>query len=142
MSEANLIARLHTFLEPHHEVLEGYLFGSHARGQEAAHSDVDVAVFLDDALLPPTSFGYASDLTTDLMQALRKNEVDVVILNHAPPMLYYQVLRDGVRILSRDLAATTRREGVALSRYCDFAIQLAKIDRAFSRRVRSGAFGT
>jgi hypothetical protein len=51
------------------------------------------------------------------------------------------VLRHGVRLLSRDLAATTTREGQALSRYCDFVPQLAKIEAAHRARVEGGRFG-
>jgi len=51
------------------------------------------------------------------------------------------VLRDGVRILSRDLAASTTCEGQALSRYCDFLSQLAKIQAAHRGRVEDGRFG-
>jgi hypothetical protein len=53
------------------------------------------------------------------MAALGPNEVDVVVLNAAPPMLYHRVLRDGIRVISRGLARTTTRDGQALSRYCD-----------------------
>lgn len=38
--------------------------------------------------------------------------------------------RDGVRILSRDLRATTTRAGHALSRYFEFLPQLEMMDRA------------
>lgn len=41
-------------------------------------------------------------------------------------------LRDGQRILARDLRATTIREGYALSRYCDYVPQLAKIEAALA----------
>jgi hypothetical protein len=66
------------------------------------------------------------------MSSLGTNSVDVVILNRAPPLLYHRVLRDGSRLVSRDLRATTVREGRALSRYCDFAPQLARIDAILS----------
>lgn len=62
------------------------------------------------------------------MSGLRTNAIDVVILNRAPPLLYHRVLRDGIRVLSRDLRATTVREGQALSRYCDFLPYLNRID--------------
>jgi hypothetical protein len=45
-------------------------------------------------------------------------------------------LRDGVRLFARDLAATTAREGRALSRYCDYVPQLAKVDAAAAARLR------
>lgn len=121
------------------EVLEAYLFGSQARGDAAAHSDVDVAVYVDRE--PEAPFGYEAELGTVLMKALGTNRVDVVVLNRAPPLLYHRVLRDGVRLVARDLRATTAREGRALSRYCDYRPQLAKIEAAARRRAQQGRFG-
>ena len=112
------------------EVLEAYLFGSRASGRAQAHSDLDIAVFVDERALPRQDYGYAAQLTTYLMAVLGSNEIDVVVLNRAPPLLYHRVLRDGRRILARDLRATTTREGYALSRYCDFVPQLAKMAAA------------
>jgi len=52
----------------------------------------------------------------------------------------YRVLRDGIRILSRDLRATTTREGQALSRFCDYVPQLAKIEAAHRTRIDAERF--
>lgn len=136
-----LSMKLRAVLEPRAEVLDAYLFGSAAAGSAQAHSDVDVAVYLREPRPPASAFGYVADLTTALMHGLRINRVDVVILNEAPPLLYHRVLRDGVRILSRDLRATTTREGRALSRYCDYLPQLEKIDAAHRARTEGGRFG-
>jgi len=125
-----LAQRVSRALAPREEVLEAYLFGSCATGTSQAHSDVDVAVYMDERRIVASAYGYAADLGSVLMAALGRNDVDVVVLNHAPPLLYHRVLRDGVRILSRDLRATTTREGYALSRYCDYVPQLAKIEAA------------
>jgi predicted nucleotidyltransferase len=122
--------RIARALEPRDEVLEAYLFGSHAAGNPQRHSDIDVAVYVDDHRSTRAGYGYAAELTTHLMRALGTNEIDLVILNRAPPVLYHRVLRDGLRILSRDLRATTTREGYAFSRYCDYLPQLAKIEAA------------
>jgi len=137
----DILAALREALANRPEVLEAYLFGSTARGEQQGHSDVDVAVYVDPGAAPPTAFGYAADLTADLMRALATNRVDVVVLNDAPPLLYGRVLRDGIRICSRDLMASTRREGQALSRYCDFLPQLAKIEAAHRARIARGDFG-
>lgn len=128
-------------LERRPEILEAYLFGSQARGEAMAHSDIDIAVYVDRERLLPAPWGYAAELITDLMSALGRNEIDVVVLNDAPPLLYHRVLRDGERLLSRDLAATTTREGYALSRYCDYLPHLRKIDRELDRRLEDGSFG-
>jgi len=138
---AELSTKLRAFFELRDEVLEAYLFGSAAAGSAQSHSDVDVAVYLREPAPQVSAFGYVADLTADLMHALGTNEVDVVVLNDAPPMLYHRVLRDGVRILARDLRATTTREGRALSRYCDFVPQLKKIDIAHRARTGGGHFG-
>ncbi|MGH2625693.1 MAG: type VII toxin-antitoxin system MntA family adenylyltransferase antitoxin [Anaerolineales bacterium] len=123
------------------EILEAYCFGSQARAEAAAHSDLDIAVYVDGDRLPLAPFGYAADLITDLMAGLGINGLDVVVLNDAPPLLYHRVLRDGERLLSRDLAATTTREGRALSRWCDYQQQLLKVDRELARRLADGSFG-
>jgi predicted nucleotidyltransferase len=128
-------------LTPRGEVLEAYFFGSQARGEARAHSDIDVAVYLDLTRVPPCDYGYEAQLTTELMSALSSDRVDLVVLNRASPLLYHRVLRDGVRLLTRDLQATTVREGQALSRYCDYVPQLAKIDAVAAARIRRGEFG-
>lgn len=130
---------LQTYLSCREEILEAYLFGSQARGEAAAHSDVDVAVFV--SAVPDSPFGYDAELAAALMSQLGESRVDVVILNHASPLLYHRVLRDGVRLFARDLCATTGREGRALSRYCDYVPQLAKIDAAARARLAAGGFG-
>lgn len=135
-----LSAKLVALLEPREEILEAYVFGSTATGSATTHSDVDLAVYLADE--PPASpFGYAADLASAVMRAVETNAADVIILNRASPLVYHRVLRDGVRLLTRDLRATTTREGRALSRYCDYVPQLAKIDAVHRERIAAARFG-
>ena len=135
------VERLTAALEPRPEILEAYLFGSVARGEAQPHSDLDVAVYVTDEALAKPGFGYAAELSADLQQTLARSDVDIVILNRATPLLYHRVLRDGVRLISRDLAATTRRAGQALSRYCDDLPRLRLIEQAHRARIGSGDFG-
>ena len=125
-------ARLTRALEPRREILDAYLFGSVARGDAGALSDIDVAVFIDEDVAAPGPYGYDAELITYLMTELGTNDIDVVLLNRAPPLLYHRVLRDGQLLLARDLKATTTRAGYALSRYFDFVPQLKK--QATARR--------
>lgn len=130
-------------LERRPEVWEVYLFGSLARGEARAHSDVDVALYVDPRARAAAGEGLGLDaeIAADLMRALGSNRVDVVLLDAASPLLYHRVLRDGVRILSRDVSATTVREGRALSRYCDYVPQLEKVRAAHAARRARGEFG-
>ena len=128
----DLQARLTRALEPRPEILDAYLFGSQARRDAGALSDIDVAVYIDEDLAEPGPYGYDAELITDLMTELGTNDIDVVLLNRAPPLLYHRVLRDGKLLVTRDLKATTTRAGYALSRYFDFVPQLKK--QAAARR--------
>lgn len=88
-------------------IVSVYLFGSHAEARAHRQSDVDVGVLLDRGVYPQR--GQRSelrvDLTTGLVAALRCDDVDVVILNDAPPLLARRVVLDGIRVLCRDEAA-------------------------------------
>lgn len=136
LADEELERRLARALEPRAEILEAYLHGSQAKGRAQAHSDIDVAVYVDESRAPAGGYGYAAELTAHLMSALGTNRIDITVLNRAPPVLYHRVLRDGRRLLARDLRATTTREGYALSRYCDFVPQLAKMQAARRAAVR------
>ena len=123
-----------------HAIRRLALFGSVLRDDFRADSDVDVAVFVDPAAVAPT-FGHAAALGSELIAALGRNDVDVVLLNRADPLLYFRVLRDGIRIVSRDLKATTVREGRALSRYYDDLPRLERVRQITEARIDRGTFG-
>ena len=141
VDRSELIARIAEALQSRPEVLEAYLFGSRARGDEQPHSDVDVALTVERERAVDATFGLAAEYATLLMSALGRNDVDVVILNDAPPLLYGRVVNQGIRVFSRDLRATTVREGRALSRYCDYLPHLRKIEAAHAARIQRGDFG-
>ena len=136
-----LVQSLRRSLVTRQEILEAYLFGSQARRGAQPHSDIDVAVYVDPNRLVDSVFGYAAELTAELIALLHSDDVDVVVLNRAPPLLYHRVLRDGLRLFTRDAPATTTREGQALSRYCDYVPHLRKIDAAHAARIEKGDFG-
>ena len=141
VSKADLIERALAVLETHPDVLDAYLFGSRARDEAGPLSDVDLAVYVEPAVLDRPGFGIDAELSSELQAALGRSDVDVVLLNRASPLLYHRVIRDGVRILSRLDTATTTREGYALSRYCDYLPQLRKIEALHRARIETGRFG-
>jgi hypothetical protein len=140
-SREAVVSSLREVLERRPEVLEAYVFGSFARAEEQPHSDFDVAVYVDPEEMDSSGLGLDAAIASELMRALRTNRIEVILLNAAPPLLYHRVLRDGIRLLARDPRATTVREGRALSRFCDYVPQLAKIRAAHAGRRARGEFG-
>ena len=63
-------------------------FGSTVSGKTHARSDVDIAVLLDH---PDLSLRERAELLHDLQSLFTDRDVDLVILNHADPLLLKQV---------------------------------------------------
>jgi predicted nucleotidyltransferase len=86
------------------DVVSAYLFGSRARGQPHRQSDVDVGVLLRRDRLPTQrdQFEARLGLIALLASALRGPEVDVVILNDAPPALASRIVSEGRRVFCGD----------------------------------------
>lgn len=80
------------------DVVLAYLFGSEAKGTTHPESDIDIAVLLSDQI-PQVEYGQrVVDLNTDLIGIFQRDAIDVALLNTAPPLLAFQVVRHGVVI--------------------------------------------
>lgn len=91
-------------------VVSAYLFGSHAAGRPHRESDIDVGVLLDRRRHPSREerFEVRVRLGSDLIDALDSNDVDVVVLNDAPPLLGRRVVTEGRRVFRADPEADHR----------------------------------
>lgn len=95
----------------------GLVFGSTARGQAHAASDLDVAIGVArDITLEPLAIG---GLVSDLERATGRT-VDVVLLHEAPPALAYRIFRDGEVVFIRDRPAMIERRVQAVMNYLDY----------------------
>jgi len=100
LDEPGLIA----FLKTQPDIVAAYLFGSLAQGRATPHSDIDIAIVLTRV---PDVLAGEPDRQFRLMDDFRRfadREVDVVILNTAPPLLQNQVLRYGRLLFDQDPA--------------------------------------
>ena len=91
-----------------HPVTVGFLFGSHARGDAGARSDIHVAVAFEES--DSGQFRARLRLGTDLALALGRDDIDVVDLRSASPALVRAVFRDGERLVGSDSDAQRVRE--------------------------------
>ncbi|RLI41053.1 nucleotidyltransferase domain-containing protein [Candidatus Bathyarchaeota archaeon] len=125
MDDATL-KKLQSLLEKEEAVVVAYLFGSAARGAMGRLSDVDVAVLLSDA------YALTLDYRLHLMGKLAGvvgREADVVILNEAPPLLRYEVIKCGRVLYCRDELARVAFEERTLDEYLD----MGRIEREYFR---------
>ena len=101
MAKPDLIEKLRTTLAPHGSALVcAYLYGSAARGDDRATSDLDIAVLFRQEP-PATLDGMGFDIAGDV-ERVTGRRADVTVLNRAPADLVHRVLRDGVLLYETD----------------------------------------
>ncbi|HEC36053.1 MAG TPA: nucleotidyltransferase domain-containing protein [Anaerolineae bacterium] len=136
LDEVDLVA----FLATQPDVIAAYLFGSLAEERATPRSDVDIAILFADAS-DPLAVG---DRQLQLMGELERfadREVDVVVLNTAPPVLQHQVLRHGRLLYERNRRARVDFEVRAGQMYADLQPMRDFFRRALFQEIREGRFG-
>lgn len=85
-------------------IVSAYLFGSVARDRAHRESDIDVGALLDWATYPTDRerFDARLRLSADIGSAVRRNDVDLVILNDASPHLAREIVTRGRRVYCAD----------------------------------------
>lgn len=120
-------------------VVFAYLFGSQATGATHPRSDVDVAVYVEDAVASDRYLDLRLAIPGRLASAARVGEVDVLVLNESPLPVRGRAVRDGVVIYSRDEAGRVRYEGRTLKEFFDFQIHSRPLAQAILRSLAQGS---
>ena len=82
------LSRLQAIFENHTNVLAAWSFGSAQKGFLRPESDVDIGVYYER----PPSLDELADLRADLQEALGVEEIDLVPLNEAHPLLRFEAI--------------------------------------------------
>ncbi len=102
------------------EIKVGYIFGSRAKGEENKLSDIDIAILVDEETVPKDlPFGYKANIITELMELLKTQKVDLVILNESPLFLCFRVIHDGLILYSNDEKKRVDFEVQVMNQYFD-----------------------
>jgi uncharacterized protein len=123
------------------EVAAAYLFGSQATGTAGPLSDADVAVLVEEGISGERRFDLHLELVAAAAEALRTRELDLVILNEAPPLLRHRILRDGVLLLDRSPRERLRFQTGSLLEYFDTQPLREELSRGLRNRIDEGRFG-
>ena len=119
-----------------------YLFGSRAAGKSGPLSDVDIGVLLDtNRVRSKDLFRVRLNLITQAMEACRRSDVDLVLLNEAGPLLAYEVVSGGQLVYERSHQRRVVYEAGALQRYLDFQPFFYTARQYLKRHLREGTYG-
>jgi len=106
------------------------LFGSTARGQARPKSDVDLGVLLD-----PYSPELRFQVEAELGRAAGR-PVDVILLDDAPPLLRFEIAREGILLFEREDHRWTDFKTRAMVDWWDWAPTHRMIAAGVVRRLR------
>ena len=126
----DLVARLRSRIAALPAVRLAVLFGSTARGEARPRSDVDLGVLLD-----PDTRDLRCHVEAELGRAAER-EVDVIYLNEAPPLLRFEISRDGVLLFEKEDGLWTDVKVRAMVDWWDWAPYARMFTKAAVQRLR------
>ncbi len=105
-----------------------WMFGSFARGESRADSDIDVAVMLDpSARMDPWQLRQQAQM----LASQWGREVDLVNIRDVSPVLQCEIIQSNQRLFAKDVEEVDNFELFAMSQYRDynerFAPEFARI---------------
>jgi len=134
-----LIPKLQTYFAQQPDVRFAYVYGSVARGQTWAESDLDIGVWFADSLPTLEPLRRNVSLASELKQLLDDAiEVDVRVLNDAPIEFLWQVYYHGRCVFVRDEQERVNFEVRVMREYFDFKPVLDEYYRELFRRIKTG----
>jgi uncharacterized protein len=122
----------------HRAIQAAYVFGSVATGRTRPDSDIDVAVLVHERLRPHERLKFRLQLVAGLSSALRRSDVDVVILNESSTLLAHRVLSQGILVYERSATERVRFQVRTASLYLDLVPMLETQLRYLKKHTREG----
>ncbi|NLJ38381.1 MAG: nucleotidyltransferase domain-containing protein [Candidatus Atribacteria bacterium] len=114
-----LIPEAQKVLNKNPQVIFAYLFGGLAKNHLSSLSDVDIAVYL----IANNELEVKLNLLNQLGQALKTDEIDLVILNTASLPLKARIIQNKKVLIDKDPNLRYSFESLTLREYFDFSIK-------------------
>jgi len=128
----DLIPKALDYLQSRPDILFAYLFGSFGTGKHLPLSDVDIAVYLKE---PTDVQDKKIEILVDLIDILRTDEIDLIILNTTPLPLRMKILESRKVVVDHVPSQRHIYESLTMREYFDFSIKEKDI---LYRRFLSG----
>jgi predicted nucleotidyltransferase len=130
--QKEILEALRKIFKSEEKISVAYLFGSHAKKLNTLVSDIDIAVLLSEA--PKNLFEYYLYLVNKLSRIVG-DDLDLIILNTASPMLKHQIIKYGKIIYTRNEKERIMFESRAESEYLDFSRALKRYDECLIKQI-------
>jgi predicted nucleotidyltransferase len=124
-----LLQQVEAYLRSRPDILFAYIFGSLAKGKPHPLSDVDIAIYISgDKHFSEIKL----DILGHLIDLLETDEIDLVVLNTASPILRMEVLESKRLIVDKEPFQRHKFESMTMRQYFDFSIkEMAILERRF-----------
>lgn len=130
------VGRLTEALTADERVIFAYLFGSYATGEAiGSRSDVDVGVYVTEPADFDTRLRFIGIATT----ALKRDDVDLLLVNTAPLTLAFEILK-GRLLVCKDEGERVEAEAMIMSRYHDRVYHMRRHLDLAMKRIRERGF--
>lgn len=110
----DIIEKCKNVLMKYENILFAYIFGSYAKGNMRADSDVDIGIYLKEEMNIEEYLKIRMDLTK-----ICKRQVDLVVLNAATPLLKYEIYKNNILLFTRDRTIESNYKVKTLFEYND-----------------------
>ena len=120
-------------------VILAYLFGSTVRGDAGRLSDIDIGVLVNENLSKKDRFGLELRLMGEIAVLINKNKIDLIVLNEAPLLLAYNIIKDGI-ILKSSETERVKFETKILSMYLDEKYYIKRHTEETLKRIAEVGF--
>ncbi|MFQ5605395.1 MAG: nucleotidyltransferase domain-containing protein [bacterium] len=101
------------------EVDFAYAFGSLSKGPFTKISDVDVAIHVSDSVDFRADWQFRIRMMGLVMDAVKFDSVDLVILNHSSLLLKYEVLKHGILLNCKNPEKRVEFTTRTIKEFCD-----------------------
>jgi predicted nucleotidyltransferase len=119
------------------------LFGSAARRTAGSGRDLDVGVVLDHAADPSLGLDAGEPALTAIsalavaLERATGRTVDLILLDDAPPLLRFEIARDGVVLLEHEPHAWATFRAHAMIDWWDWAPTASRMHESMAARLRA-----
>ena len=110
----DIIEKCKNVLMKYENILFAYIFGSYAKGNMRADSDVDIGIYLKEEMNIEEYLKIRMDLTK-----ICKRQVELVVLNAATPLLKYEIYKNNILLFTRDRTIESNYKVKILFEYND-----------------------